>query len=171
MSKIVVYPTSEELMEVFFEGNLLGWPTGKTPEQTSPALPGWKIIPVPVGNFIFYDRYTVGANRKSFGFMEIRDRKDPINLLYWRMEFGGWYSEDAIKVVKAALLEAYATKRFFGGRGIPFYIPAGDIMYENRIDNGGDFSKFSGREEVVDRQALESKGFHCYRGGLMFDPQ
>ncbi|MFH1749569.1 MAG: hypothetical protein ABH837_01580 [bacterium] len=164
----IVYPPIEQLKEVFFEGNLLGWPTGKGLEKTSPDLPGWKIIKVPVGDFIFLDRYTVGSDGFSNGFIEIRNGET--NQLFWMMMFGGWYIKQAIQVVKPALIDAYKERQFIGGRG-PRFFKAGHIIYENRVHNGGSFEKFRGVEEVFDQKGTQPLGFHWYSGGLMFDPK
>jgi len=162
----IIYPTIQQLEKVFFEGSLQGWCTGKAPRQTSDDLPGWKIIKIPVDDFLYIDCYTVGFNGYSQGCIEIRRNND----LFWMMQFGGQYTKQAIKVVKKALKVLYEHRVFQGGRGSRFFI-TNRIIYENFVHDSSCFEKFRGKEEVYDRENRQPLGYHWYCGGLTFDPK
>ncbi len=165
LSKIIL-PTIEELKEVFFQGSLKGWCSGKAKKTESPDLSGWKIITIPVGEFLYIDRYAIGLDGHSFGFIEIKRDEN----LFWAMRFGGQYTEEASGVVKQALLNIYNKREFLGGRG-PRFFKSSSIMYENLVRNGGSFEKFRGFEEVLDQDNIISLGHHWYNGGCMFSPK
>ncbi len=78
-----------------------------------------------------------------------------------------------MELVKTALLEAYKKRIFCGGRGLPrepscetHYING--MYYCNAVDRrDNDFSRFSGREAVVQKSSCDMLYYHNYSGKLL----
>jgi hypothetical protein len=87
----------------------------------------------------------------------------------WTMSSEGWCREDAIPFLKSALMKAYSQRAFVGGRG-PRIVPDPEngMFYENAVDASSSWRRFSGREEIFDRneQCVE---WREYKGLLLVE--
>ena len=148
---------TDSLLPFFFEAMLLGWAAGGK-KKTIPAFPNHKVVEHIDDNLRLLDMWSeTPSSNKSSGSTTIFLDDIPV----WAMHYGGWYTEEAAEIVKAALREAYEKNQFFGGRG-PIEFVHNGIFYANRPQ--GDFNNFSGREELRRIDHSEILGFHEYWG-------
>ena len=143
-------PTLAEVQDVFFRSGREGWAAGvKALQFPMSFLPGAKVILWSDGPWQVADAYlTNSLSSRSFGIMSISYDGHP----QWTMSYGGEYAEEAIPILKKALLAAYENNLFYGGRGALFYYRyygEGALLYENRPKRN-EFSLFDGREEIYD---------------------
>jgi hypothetical protein len=97
--------------------------------------------------------------------------------LVWEMQYGGYYPERAMPVLRQALALNYTNRRWFGGRGHGT-LGVGNFIYHNLPVAGidgegwGNFSEFSGTEYIEEHAAGEwlTIGIHYYRGGFLIKP-
>lgn len=150
--------------EVFFASGVAGW-SGDVQAIELPDLPGSRLIVWADGDWSVRDLYFVtDSSQESWGQTIICHKGQ----LIWRMIYWGEYPEEAIPLVKAALLEAYEAKEFVGGRGPRrFSEPRYPQRYQNDVNHSSSFSEFSGKELVIDDDTNQTLGWHQYRGGLL----
>jgi hypothetical protein len=86
----------------------------------------------------------------------------------WTMSSEGWCREDAIQFLENTLLKAYRQRDFVGGRGPLATTGPGGMIYENRVDESSSWRRFSGREEIVDRDD-QCIGWREYHGLLLVE--
>ena len=146
---------------LFFTAMQTGY-AGEGPEQLGLIdWPGHKEIRYEDGDFVLVDRWAVNpGSKKSAGTTTIWYQNKPV----WFMSYGGFYPQEMIHFLKAALRMQYCTNGHFnGGRG-PKLIgdrAAGRIYRNQPVQN--DFGHFSGREEIVDLHTGKI-GYHDYWG-------
>ena len=164
--------TVSELEAFFFRAMLAGYVASaskKTKKTTIPELPGSKKIVHQEEDLKLVDFYFVSAKSyHSYGTTIIYDQGVPV----WMMQYGGWYFQEAIPVLKQALRSAYGKSHFFGGRGpAKFSLKEFRATYRNDIHRSSSFRKFSGNEEIlmVPAGAIlpHRYGSHQYFGGVM----
>ena len=150
----------EEIQDFFFRAMLQGW-VADGEKVSIPGMPGYQAFPFAEGDFYLLDCYVVNPeSSKSAGTTTIWYQEKPV----WVMLYRGLYQEDAIPVVKAALLETYHAGRFIGGRG-PKQFKMGNLEYTNDAPNDDQFTSFQGSESVRDTTyARPSLGWHRYWG-------
>lgn len=155
---------------VFFEAMRCGYaarePVGKS-RWGEPDLVGGKMYTHIRAPWRVEDRYVVGENGWSAGWTLILFEGQPV----WQMSYDGYYENEAIPFLKAALRANYETSIFYGGRGPEVFT---DPSWENLVYINGApvsaFDKFSGIEGVRRRAGdqLAPLGFHRYSGGFLF---
>ncbi len=151
-------PSIEQIQSFFFKTIVGGWAVGGQKIKIA-DMPGYKAITFRDGDFYLLDRYCVTPNSpKSAGTTTIWFQDVPV----WLMNYGGFYQESAIAFLKRALLQTYVTHQFVGGRG-PLVYTEGNLVYVNQ-PRLNDFTKFEGREEVLNTESGVLLGFHEYWG-------
>lgn len=161
----------EILQEVFFEAGLAGWVSGAKPTKL-PEFPGSHQFrfekQTKYGKVAVLDTYWAqeGSN-VSWGFTNIHHNDD----IVWHMRYGGAYQKEAIVIVKQAIRRAYESKSqiFFGCRGV-WSIASEGIWYRNVLTTNSTFTKFSGKEKVINKNTYTSLGYHDYSGELILLP-
>lgn len=78
----------------------------------------------------------------------------------WMMQYLGWYKENAIPCLKAAIASNYQKLKFEGGRGPQFFVHHG-VHYVNHLVQNDFFDHAYGREDVYIPNG-EHLGFHRY---------
>ena len=152
----------EEAEQVYLRFMAQGWASGAEPLELD-GRPGFMFKQ---GAFTFFDQWEVNQDSgRSAGTTSIYYRGQ----LIWIMFYGGYYSSEASKLVKQALLKAYQDCRFIGGRGPTCFVheELSHLEYFNQIDlSFKGFICFSGRERVIDRSQPSNPeiGFHKYMG-------
>jgi len=147
-----------EVQAFFFRAMREGY-AGSGQKTEVADMPGYKEIRFSEGDFLLVDRYCVAPNLvKSAGTTTIWFDGVPV----WVMNYGGYYEEEAISILKRALSTAYQREEFFGGRG-QFVFTNGGLLYTNH-PRLNDFARFEGREEVFGTTGRTSLGFHDYWG-------
>ena len=155
---------------MFFEGMSCGWASGAKPKHDFPfhGAKGYEFNPRLIGrsnNFSLYlkllDYFFVNSETlTSYGTTIILYCGNPV----WAMNYGGWYDEEAILLVKKVLLDAYSACKFFGGRGQS--TKSYDLEYVNKAFPDC-FKSFSSQEYVWNFKNGKELGFHNYHGGLL----
>jgi hypothetical protein len=160
---------AETAKKFFFEAMRHGWASGEA-KFVATEFRGWKektwFYKNPdFPNFVLVDKYeTVSDSRVSHGRKSISYLDVPI----WFMDYGGWYDKEVIPFLKEALMLAYSSEVFCGGRGRAsftrneaypgmLYINQGEFL---------NFAGFRGRELATDPFG-KPRGEHNYFGGLM----
>lgn len=170
--EIQKYITLEEVKNCFFEGALAGYAGGGGYKPSRDIL-GGKIFTLRINNLSYTDFY-VSCGQKSGG-MSFISLNYPTFTPLWIMQYDGEeLSENKriIKLLKEALLDAYAKRIFCGGRGQPHYpddaiYMINDMRYHNEVDQKhNSFAEFSGRETVV-KNYRTTVFYHNYSGGLL----
>ncbi len=119
------------------------------------------------GDFTVVDSWVVSDHSTtSSGTTIILFEEVPI----WVMTYSGSYPEDVISFLKEALSAQYKVGDFRGGRGPGFFKSSnGDLVYRNNAYANGNsnFSRFSGREEIINTESKKVVGFHEYSGMSM----
>lgn len=157
-------PSLAEVQEFFFRGMIGGWAAGGG-IFTMPGMPGYEGIVLEEEHFRLLDLWlTTPLSTKSFGTTTIwwREAAESVWIPVWFMQYGGWYEEEAIPLVQAALSETYAKSEFHGCRG-PGYVLSDDLVYMNTPRLSG-FGRFEGQEEVRRYSSNELLGVHEYSG-------
>lgn len=150
-------PSLNEVKAFFFKGMVLGWAGGGKYKPAS-GIPGYKVFDYELGDFRLFDFYTNPNNYKSSGWTAICFN----DTVVWTMGYQGKYEEQAIPVVKHALLAAYANELFLGGRG-PENFEENGLLYLNHCDGRqNDPAYFNGMEQVLGGNSL--LGYHQYWG-------
>lgn len=159
-------PSIEEIKEVFFKSGISGWAGDIEPVEIS-GLPGSHLIGWSCGPWQVSDIYwTTTGFLHSCGTTVICHDGQPV----WQMQYHGWYKEEAIPLLKEALLAAYQSGEFIGGRGL--LLRKNKMLYRNSPTPNGSFQKFDGMECIarygwnISRELL---GEHVYRGGLLIE--
>jgi len=152
-----------EMKAIFFEAMNAGYVATSKPKKSSLAeIPGYKVITYISGHWKVIDAYQVTPlGNVSGGTTHILYDEIPT----WMMHYFGWYREDAVPCLKAALRAKYEEKEFFGGRG-PARFRHQEYVYLNRPVLLP-FQYFCGSEEV-NMGNVTIVGHHSYHGGLMF---
>lgn len=147
-------PPITEILSFFFEAMSHGWVVSTT--ATPGSLPGYEKILYQRGLLKLSDEwYKTSGESRSMGSTHIYFGQT----LLWAMTYEGYYQQEALPVVLSALLQAYETNQFYGGRGIPNTTHKG-LLYVNKLENNT-FLSASGEEEVF--SGKESLGKHTYR--------
>ena len=119
------------------------------------------------GDFTVIDEWTTTDHSDfSFGKTMILFEEIPI----WFMTYSGSYPKKVIPFLKEVLSIQYNSGDFRGGRGPGFFKSSnGDLVYRNNAYANGNsnFSRFSGREEIINTESKEVVGFHEYSGRSM----
>src|SRR3989338_2436215 len=138
------FVTEANVKNFFFEGASLAW-AGGGEYRPMPGMPRYKVFEYSdtSGVFVLKDWYfTIPGSRQSGGGTAIWVLGTPV----WQMAFGGWYDEEAVPVVKEALLSAYARKQFNGGRGPTKFEKNGVAYWNYSSTKETPFSFFQGHE-------------------------
>jgi hypothetical protein len=147
-------PQLADVQDFFFEAMRQGWVVSTT--AIPGFLPGYEMIPYQRGLMKLIDHwYKTSGESRSMGSTHIYFGET----LLWAMTYEGYYQQEALPVVLSALLHAYETKQFFGGRGIPDTTHK-NLVYVNRLESNS-FQSASGVEEVF--SGKKSLGKHTYR--------
>jgi len=153
----------DQIMSFFFEAMTKGWAAGGKKIKI-PQLPGYKAIEYGKGECYLLDCYCVTPySSKSAGFTTIYLRNIPI----WVMHYGGAYDKTVMPFLKSLLLETYQKKEFRGGRG-PGAFLKGSFYYRNEM-NRDDFTIFSGREEIHNKDTGKLLGYHNFSGMILLE--
>lgn len=115
------------------------------------------------GRFVVEDTWHSTGGMHSAGSTLIIEDGQPA----WIMQRYGWYRPEASGFLKRALGANYRKRTFHGGRG-PAVFTVGSLRYINAPENGSTFSRFSGREGVLQRGSY-AMGEHFYQGGTLYD--
>jgi hypothetical protein len=153
-----------EIQKMFFEAMNAGYAAEGKPRKGSIAeLPGSKTITYAKDPWLVVDVYQVTPiSTFSGGTTHIWYEGAEV----WMMQYFGWYYEEAIPCLKAALRESYAKKEFCGGRGPTFLeTKAPKLHYMNKPDKCS-FDWFHG-VETIETPGGATMGIHRYQGGLM----
>ncbi|MBI3633650.1 MAG: hypothetical protein HY226_05155 [Candidatus Vogelbacteria bacterium] len=155
---------TDKVKAFFFKAMLQGWVNGSE-EFKIPDLPGYKAIAFRDGDLYLLDRYCVNLETNmSAGTTTIWFKDSPI----WVMNYGGWYSKDALKLVKKALAQAYEQELFLGGRGVDISLDG--LVYKNvvadppHLKGREQFWLFYGEEEVRNPEGNACYGWHIFSG-------
>ncbi|MFC1640884.1 DUF5680 domain-containing protein [Patescibacteria group bacterium] len=149
----------EEVEAFYFEAMLAGYAAEGIEKGTITELPGFKTIPYRRGRFSLLDCYGVRLDSpKSAGSTTIWCDDEPI----WMMSYCGYFAKEVIPFLKKALLEAYQSHQFEGGRG-PRLFEEGSLTYMNKPAFNF-FSEFNGFERIIDSKSDKEVGFHKYLG-------
>ena len=146
--------------KVFFEAMLDGWVGGENKKSIITESPdGYTTFEFTSGCFRVADRYcTTRHSTYSAGTTTIFYQNNPV----WWMSYGGFYPEHLIPFLWKALKQQYDKRVFRGGRG-PASLVFEDYLYLNsRVS--GNFTKFKGREEIIDMRNGSLSGYHEYWG-------
>ena len=84
----------------------------------------------------------------------------------WTMSSEGWCREDAVPFLEDTLMKTYSQRNFVGGRGPHAVTSPSGMIYENRVEESSSWRRFSGREEIVDRDD-QCIGWREYHGLLL----
>ena len=154
--------TQDEAEALFFKAMQFGYASGAEPQRDRPHL-GWKLLEYKKKDLYLIDMWhTTPRSYYSSGVTTISHN----GVVVWVMHYGGWYAEEAIPTLKAALHFAYSQNMFRGGRG-PKFFQNGQYTYRNK-PNSMRFVCFSGQEEVYDSSGTQL-GNHWYHGQWMLD--
>lgn len=163
-------PTAAELEAFFFNvHHTVGWVSQTPRTKSHPLIIGWEQITyeerIENNNILFFDEWGSSVGCTTIALI----MRSPERILYqplWVMHYRGSYPAESLSLVKKALAAAYSEKKFSGGRGTHALVD-GDMAYKNLFT--GNFSRFSGRDSVVDLRGGEpsERGYHEYWGGLL----
>lgn len=149
----------KKVEEFFFKAMIEGWAgNGKKVN----IFPGFKSFVISDGKgFQLCDNYCVNKeSKKSVGTTLILVDNVPV----WTMNYRGFYEDWAIDFLKHALLKAYETGNFVGGRGPENYHPGGELFYINNVVENN-FSGFYGYETIIGYGDNDKVGgYHRYAG-------
>ena len=131
--------------------------------EHEPHKKGWHFAdPEEFPGLVLMDEYFVHPETKqSFGTTVIYANNVPA----WQMSYAGHYVKEAIPFLKEALMAAYSSGEFRGGRGPSSYDDQDSgLAYVNAV-SGMDtlFHEFFGYEEIRDSGA-KRVGVHVYSG-------
>ncbi len=149
-----------ELQQIFFEAMINGWASSGANKTTLPRFLGSKAIWFRKEDFVVLDWYLKNGT-ESMGNTILWKGKIPT----WMMNYGGSYPKEVIPFLKEALLESYAHKIFFGGRGLVSYENC-QYIYTN-VPTTNDFHLFSGVERIFSKRDDKCLGHHIYFGKLL----
>ncbi len=134
------------------------------PNWTIGELPGSKVLRYARPPFLYVDCY-FSVGEKSFGQTGIWHealRAGPV----WGMQYRGWCKDKrVIPFLKRALLAAYESRIFRGGRGPKIFEVAGETLaYHNSLCQRDTFSDSEGGEDMWDTasDSLEILFHHDY---------
>ena len=147
----------DEVKAFFFKAMSQGYANAKSGMKV-PDMPGFKEIKFREGDFELLDRWGKHPDTpRSFGTTYIWHKGIPV----WTMSYGGYYFEEAIPVLRAALRSNYEVHRFIGCRG-PRQFEVDGMKYIN-APRLNEFWRFEGREEIFTKEA-KNLGYHEYWG-------
>ncbi|MBI3957041.1 MAG: hypothetical protein HY340_03585 [Candidatus Kerfeldbacteria bacterium] len=156
-----------EYEQFFFEGMSQGWAAGNDGEAV-PELPHARRIVSMKGRLVLIDQWLYHpTSGKGGGTTTMWDDGIPV----WKMWYGGRCADEAVPIVRKALLAAYQSQRFVGGRGVE-RLEEARFTYVNHTDEPNQFDRFSGEEEssrsFFDEHTLQwewdTSAYHWYRG-------
>jgi hypothetical protein len=152
--------SSDKARAFFFRAMLEGYLSATKPKKNTP-FSGWNTLEYKEWPFSLVDMWnTTFYSSASSGVTTISYMGIPI----WVMHYGGWYEDEAITTLKAALSQNYKHGVFIGGRG-PMEFEEGDFHYKNQPEVGGlDFEHFEGCEYMDNTRTRTLVGYHWYRG-------
>jgi hypothetical protein len=150
--------------DFFFHSMRCGYTTSPRKGMLS-EMPGSKTIEVVHENFRTLDTYLVtpqdpfsgGTTCQWYGAIPV-----------WMMQYMGYYDEDAIPCLKAALSFNYENDTFYGGRGPEFFVHEG-YTYINRVTENDFFGRASCEEQIFNPEG-RSSGWHCCQSIWMVKP-
>lgn len=155
-------PKEAEILDFFFTAKVNGWASPNVKKTALPGMPGYKAIEFVDGDFHMMDTYCKAQGGiKSSGTTTIWHQNHPV----WVMHYIGEYPPEAIAIVKEALIKAYSSHMFIGGRGVRTLKNNSEYRYENNVTKN-EFSDFSGIEKVIDMKG-RIVGFHEYLGRIL----
>ena len=155
-------PRKEEVESFFFKAMMDGYAAQGSKKTKVVDMPGYKEIRFQDGEFLLVDRWCVNPlSPKSAGTTTIWIQEFPV----WVMNYGGFYEESVIALLKHVLRNTYEAHQFIGGRG-PILYEEGDLVYMNHPDHN-EFAEFDGDEEIFDVKGT-SFGYHKYWGMKLF---
>lgn len=177
--KIQEVVTKREVMDCFFQGAIAGYAGGGDYKQRCYDLAGGKVFRYETDKLIYTDMYVSNGPQSGGMTVIFLNFLDIIDIPLWMMQYEGEElinDKQVTKFVKKALFDTYSENIFYGGRGFLHYPPVcmdsiwgttNGIRYCNVVDQEENtFSRFSGREEVldgVDRILF----YHNYSGKLL----
>lgn len=155
----------EPAQQVFFDAMLEGYATNESSHSVFTEKRGgterrsWP-IGAPKGPWLVLDEWETTSTSDYSGGTTVIFYEGK---LVWMMHYFGYYTREAIPILKTALRQAYTHRSFQGGRGPSRFVCA-DGEYTNSAQ--GQFTSFSGREEIRFVNGSYG-GYHVYHGGLM----
>lgn len=149
----------KRIQDFYFDAHIEGY-LGGARKVDVPDKPGFRRIEVfGESGLRLVDEYskTLGSHH-SAGTTTIWFDNIPI----WMMSYGGWYSPEALPILKAALRLSYERKKFIGGRG-PESFSKDSFSYTNLVESWR-FENFNGRESICRSEDSFWFGTHRYSG-------
>lgn len=162
-----------DLIEKFFLEAARHTYAGGAEKSTIPDLPGSKVLRYERGDLKYIDTYwTNGEYSRGVTLIYAE------SALVWSMDYDGWCKGDDERVInflKEALLAAYTSGSFYGGRGPHTWSEYPEeqrgLTYWNnlRLDRPCSFRNFEGKEGIFEWPSRTRELFwHRYKGLLLF---
>ena len=148
-------------MGIFFLAMQQGY-AAKPERGTSPEIPGSKTIEYHHENWRVLDTYIVTPKSPYSGGTTIVYWNE---IPMWMMQYLGWYADEAIPCLKAALRANYEQDIFNGGRGPDFFEHEG-FHYINVVMSNNFHGRTNGQEAVFDSNQ-KLRGVHIYQAWWM----
>jgi hypothetical protein len=136
----------------------------KPEKGTISEIPGSKTIEYLEDGWRVLDTYVVSPVSPFSGGTTIIYYRD---LPVWMMQYNGYYHDDAIPCLKAALAANYEQKVYNGGRGPESFEHEG-FHYFNAPMSNEFFGRTSGQETIFNSQR-KLRGVHLYQAWWMID--
>lgn len=148
-------------MEIFFTAMQEGY-VSNSEKGTVPEIPGSKTIEYRHNEWRVLDMYLVTPKSPySGGTTIIYYGEIPM----WMMQYVGYYDEEALPCLKAALKTTYDEKVFNGGRG-PDFFEHGGFHYINAPTSNDFHGRTNGQEAIFDAEK-KLRGVHIYQAWWM----
>ncbi len=161
------YDFQRNVQDSFFDAMMAGY-AGAAQEKEKPDLPGLKVIEWTneyCGSWRVLDSYLVSSlGQYSGGTTTIWYNDTPI----WMMQYMGYYREEAIPCLKAALRANYERKEFNGGRGPQVFRQDG-LIYLNTTTSNNFYGDAHGEEKIVSEDGRTTLGEHRYHSTYLID--
>lgn len=147
--------------EIFFTAMRQGY-ASSSEKGTIPEIPGSKTIEYRHDKWRVLDTYLVAPQSPySGGTTIIYWGEIPI----WMMQYVGYYDEEAIPCLKAALRATYDESIFNGGRGPDVFEHEG-FLYLNAAMSSNFHGRTNGQEAIYDAEK-KLRGVHIYQAWWM----
>ena len=151
----------QSALTTFFQAMQEGYALTRE-KGTIPELPGSKTIEFLHGDWRVLDTYIVSPQSPySGGTTMMWYGEIPI----WMMQYVGYYDDDAIPCLRAALRTNYEQSIFNGGRGPDFFEHEG-FHYINAAMSNNFFGRTNGQEAIFDSEK-KIRGIHLYQAWWM----
>lgn len=157
--------------EMFFRAMLAGYVAG-SPSHAIDQLPGSRLITFTEEEFLVQDVFVAPPGICSYGTTHMSYKGVPI----WFMQYAGFYPDETLPCLKAALAKNYRAHVFNGGRGpklFEYFDSDTGVRwrYENQChDKSEGFLRFSGIEGITRGAHAVHCGLHTYSGRWIVSP-